>query len=184
MADRCPSPPATIALLGIGEAAAAFLGGWDRGGARIAAFDIKSAASDTAGWVEERCARFGAQHCPALPAALRDAVLVLSLVTADQAVAAARQAASHLRPGALYVDGNSCSPDSKRMAARLVEAAGGRYVDMAIMAPIARDRHRTPVLLAGPHAAEALRVLEGLGMRAEIAGEQVAKLPASRWCGR
>lgn len=175
MSDRSSPRPPSIAVLGIGEAAGAFLGGWDRRGAGIAAFDIKSAAADTAGWVEERCARFGVEHCPEVPAALRSAGLVVSLVTADQAVAAAGEAAPHLQAGALYVDGNSCSPDSKRRAARLVEAAGGRYVDMAIMAPVQRDRHRTPVLLAGPHAAEALQVLQGLGMRAEIAGDQVGQ---------
>ncbi len=175
MSDRSSPQPSGIAVLGIGEAAGAFLGGWDRRGARIASFDIKSAVADTLGWVEQRCARFGVEHCPSAAAALHGAGLVVSLVTADQAVAAAGDAASHLQAGALYVDGNSCSPDSKRRAARLVEAGGGRYVDMAIMAPVQRDRHRTPVLLAGPHAAAALRVLEGLGMRAEIAGEQVGQ---------
>lgn len=176
MADISDSTPEVVALLGIGEAAGAFLEGWDRRGWRRAStFDIKSRDAGTRGWVEERCARFGVVPCPSPAEALRDAQLVFSLVTADRALDAASEAAPYLAPGALYVDGNSCGPDTKRAAASRVEAAGARYVDMAIMAPVYPKRHLTPVLLAGPHAAAAKRVLAGLGMRPGLAGEEVGQ---------
>lgn len=176
MSDRSDSKPDVIALLGIGEAAGAFLEGWDRGGCRrIGAFDVKSDNPGTRGWVEERCARLGVADCPSPARALRDARLVVSLVTADQALQAATAAAPHLPAGALYIDGNSCGPGTKREAARRVEAAGGRYVDMAIMAPVYPKRHLTPVLLAGPHAEAASRALGRLGMRPGLAGDQVGQ---------
>jgi 3-hydroxyisobutyrate dehydrogenase-like beta-hydroxyacid dehydrogenase len=86
---------------------------------------------------------------------------------------AATAAAPYLTSGALYIDGNSCSPQTKCQAASRVEAAGGRFVDMAIMAPVHPRRHLTPVLLAGPHAEAASRVLASLGMRPDLAGDQV-----------
>jgi 3-hydroxyisobutyrate dehydrogenase-like beta-hydroxyacid dehydrogenase len=113
--------------------------------------------------------------CPSAAEALRGAQLILSLVTADQALNAATEAAPHLTSGALYIDDNSCSPQTKCQAAARVEAAGGRYVDMAIMAPVHPRRHLTPVLLAGPHADAASRALASLGMRPGVAGDQVGQ---------
>lgn len=176
MSDSFDPKPEVIALLGIGEAAGAFLDGWDRHGCRrVAAFDIKSGSQGTREWVEERCRQFVVASCPSVAEALCHAQLVLSLVTADQALVAATNAAPHLAPGVLYVDGNSCGPDTKREAASRVEAAGGRYVDMAIMAPVHPRKHLTPVLLAGPHAETARRALASLGMRPGLAGDRVGQ---------
>ena len=109
-------------------------------------------------------------------AALGGATLVVSLVTADQALAAAKAVAAHIAPGTLYVDGNSCAPGTKLAAAARIEAAGGRYVDMAVMAPVHPKRHRTPVLLSGPHVGAALTALAALGMVAEAAPGDRASL--------
>jgi 3-hydroxyisobutyrate dehydrogenase-like beta-hydroxyacid dehydrogenase len=99
--------------------------------------------------------------------------MVFCLVTADQAVAAARAAAPYLTPGAWWLDGNSCSPGAKRQAAAVIEAAGGRYVDLAIMAPIHPRLHKTPMLVSGPHASAAVQALGALGMEPSIAGGRV-----------
>lgn len=64
---------------------------------------------------------------------------------ADRAVLAARQAAPHLAPGALWLDGNSRLPGAKRRAAATIKAAGGGHVDVAIMAPVHTRMHRTPL---------------------------------------
>lgn len=176
MSDSLDPKPEVVALLGIGEAAGAFLEGWDRRGCRrVSAFDVKSDSPGTRGWVEERCRHLAVANRPSPAEALRGARLVLSLVTADQALRAATEAAPHLPAGAFYVDGNSCGPETKREAASRVEGAGGRYVDMAIMAPVYPGRHLTPVLLAGPHADAASRTLASLGMRPGLAGDQVGQ---------
>jgi 3-hydroxyisobutyrate dehydrogenase-like beta-hydroxyacid dehydrogenase len=104
---------------------------------------------------------------------LAAAGIVFCLVTADQAVAAAEAAAAHLAPGMLWLDGNSCSPGAKRQAAAVIEAARGRYVDLAIMAPIRPHLHQTPMLVSGPHADAALDVLTLMGMRPKRAGDRV-----------
>jgi 3-hydroxyisobutyrate dehydrogenase-like beta-hydroxyacid dehydrogenase len=104
--------------------------------------------------------------------------MIFCLVTADQAVVAAETAAPHLAPGALWLDGNSCSPGAKRRAATVIEAAGGRYVDLAIMAPIHPRLHRTPMLMSGPHVDAALDALDKLGMAAKRAGDRVGDASA------
>ena len=91
------------------------------------------------------------------------ASIILSVVTADQALVAARAAAAHLSPGALYCDMNSVAPDSKRAAAAVIDAAGGRYVDVAVMAPVDPAGLAVPLLLSGPHAAAGAAALRALG---------------------
>ena len=94
---------------------------------------------------------------------------MFSLVTAGQALSAARAVAAHLPAGALYLDCNSCAPQTKQQAALLIEAAGARYVDVAVMAPVHPLLHRTPLLVSGPHAEDVLIVAAALDMDARDA---------------
>ncbi len=163
-----------IAFVGFGEAGHALASSWIRpvrGTTR--AYDIKLREPTTSAIVLERCAEAGVEpHADPGPT-LGKVGLVFSLVTADQALEAARACAPHLIPGALWLDCNSCAPQTKQAAAEIVEAAGGRYVDVAVMAPVYPRRHEVPLLLSGPHAAVAAARIETLGLRPKLAGERV-----------
>lgn len=175
--ERRTAADGPIAFIGFGEAASAFASGWRDAGiaAPVTAYDIKTDSADDAvrarKWVDY--GTIGVEGAATVEAALSGAALVVSLVTADQALAAARNAAGHIARGALYCDGNSCAPGTKREAARVIEAAGGRYVDTAVMAPVHPKRHKTPLLLSGPHAADALATLTALDMNAKEAPGEV-----------
>jgi 3-hydroxyisobutyrate dehydrogenase-like beta-hydroxyacid dehydrogenase len=151
-----------IALIGFGEAGAAFAGGdW-----AATAYDVKTDK-------DADYARAGVTGCASADAALADAQAVLVLVTADQALAAAEDYAGSIAPGALWFDMNSVAPDTKRNAAEAIEAAGGRYIDVAVMAPVHPKRRDVPLLVAAPHAEEGVETLRALGfteVRA-VAGE-------------
>ena len=161
--------PARVALIGFGEAASAFVEGWRKAvSLETHAFDIKTAnpseAVRAAKWEDYR--RWGVSGADTPAGALASAGIVFSLVTADQALAAATSAAPHLEPGAFFFDCNSCSPGTKRRAAEAVTQAGGRYIDSAVMAPVHPKLHKTPLLLSGPDAEEALAVTRALDMAA------------------
>jgi 3-hydroxyisobutyrate dehydrogenase-like beta-hydroxyacid dehydrogenase len=70
--------------------------------------------------------------------------------------------------GAFFFDCDSCAPQAKARTATEVDAAGGRYVDVAVMAPVHPRLHRTPLLTSGPHAEAAAPALAALGMAAKI----------------
>ncbi|MEH0296104.1 DUF1932 domain-containing protein [Agrobacterium sp. CCNWLW71] len=123
--------------------------------------------------VEHHCCETGVEAFDDLAQALKGASVILCLVTADMALEAARSSALHLDPGALWLDGNSCAPQTKQVAAELIEAAGGHYVDVALMAPVYPKRHQVPLLLSGPHAQEADAFLRRLGMAPKIAGSRI-----------
>jgi 3-hydroxyisobutyrate dehydrogenase-like beta-hydroxyacid dehydrogenase len=161
-----------IAMVGLGEAAHAFASGWSADvRRRMRAYDLNAGRAA----VQERATGLGLGCADTPAAALPDAGAIFCLVTADQALAAAQTCARHLAPGALWLDGNSCAPDTKRKAAAVIEAAGGAYVDLAIMAPVHPRLHRTPGLVSGPHAARALGLAEALGMDWHVAGDEVGR---------
>jgi 3-hydroxyisobutyrate dehydrogenase-like beta-hydroxyacid dehydrogenase len=165
-----PLPAPRVALVGFGEAGEAFASaeGW-RGETR--AWDIAP---------ERRAAmaRCGVETADNAAEALADRAFLLSLVTADAALDAAREYAPLLPEGALWCDMNSVAPDTKREAAVAIEAAGGRYVDVAVMAPV--DKGLTvPLLLSGPHALAAQPLLEALGFtNIRLVGDEVGRASA------
>lgn len=112
--------------------------------------------------------------------ALSGAPLVLSLVTADEAaLKAAQDYAPLLSPGALWCDGNSVAPETKRAAARAVEAAGGRYVDLAGACPGSSRAAAVPLLLAGAAADDAAERLNVLGFtNLRVVGDEVGRASA------
>lgn len=142
-----------LTLVGLGEASHAFASGW--GGAvrgRLRAHDLHAGRTE----VRRRAADLGLACDETTTAALRGASAVFCLVTADQALTVAETCARHLGPGALWLDGNSCAPDTKCKAAAVIEAGGGAHVDQAIIAPVHPRLHRTPGLIAGPRCRPAL----------------------------
>ncbi|NSZ60116.1 NAD(P)-dependent oxidoreductase (plasmid) [Agrobacterium tumefaciens] len=170
-----------VGLVGFGEAAQAFVSGWRadeisrRALGDVAAFDVKvedlvsrSSLQECCNDLEVRCAEIPAE-------ALAARQVVFSLVTADKALRAATRAAPNLSKGALFLDCNSCSPNTKSKAAAVVEGAGGIYVDVAVMAPVHPARHRTVLLLSGAGAEEALAIVSKLNMNAKIAGDTVGQ---------
>jgi 3-hydroxyisobutyrate dehydrogenase-like beta-hydroxyacid dehydrogenase len=149
-----------IALIGFGEAAQAFVHGM---AASVSAYDRKTDADATRPAKLAEAAALNIALASTNAGALAGAPLVLSLVTADQALAAAEESARGITAGALFCDMNSVSPDTKRDAAARIEAAGARYVDVAVMAPVYPLRRDVPLLVAGPHATDAAAALAALG---------------------
>lgn len=162
-----------VAFIGFGEAGQAFADGWARGG--VHAFDIKTDAPETRAALLARMAGAGVTAHLSPGDALRGAAAVFCTVTADQAVVAAKAAAPVIAPGTLWFDCNSCAPDTKRAAARVIDAAGGRYVDVAVMAPVHPKRHLVPLLVSGPHGAAGIAVLQALGMQPRFVGDAVGR---------
>lgn len=151
-----------VALIGFGEAAAAFVEGLGPGRA-FSAFDIKTQAAATRAAKLADYERSGVEGCETPEEALRGASLILSLVPADQALAAAEAACPGMIPGSIYCDMNSVAPDTKRAAAAKIEQAGGRYADVAVIAPVRPELARTPLLVSGPHPHAAAGALRDLG---------------------
>ena len=115
--------------------------------------------------------------------AVRDRTVSISAVTAGECHSAAVEAAQALTPGTYYLDLNSVSPRTRLEAARAVEAAGGRYVEGAVMSPIAPRRSASPVWLGGPHAEQFLALARSLGFSgAAVYSRTIGAASAAKMC--
>ncbi|SHH29792.1 NAD(P)-dependent oxidoreductase [Marivita hallyeonensis] len=163
-----------LAFIGFGEAGSAFVRGWgDAHKGAISAYDIKSADPRTAPEIAERAAVLNVENCADAATAVASADLVFCTVTADQAGVAARTAAPHLGSGTVWLDLNSCAPETKRGSAAVIEAAGGRYVDVAVMSPVYPKLNRVPCLISGPQAAALSDTLTELPMNVRVVSDLV-----------
>ncbi|MCW1411232.1 DUF1932 domain-containing protein [Rhizobium sp. 1AS11] len=159
----------TITFIGFGEAAQAFCEGWgDTPSFGLRAYDIKTDDVSSAGAKREDYRRFGVVGCEAPSDAVDGADAVISVVTADQALAAARDVAAWISPGTFFFDCNSVAPATKQAAAEVISTAGGRYVDVAVMAPVHPALLAVPLLLSGPFAEEGETLLAELGFKGRV----------------
>ncbi len=164
----------TIAFIGFGEAGQALAGGW-RSEADMAmrAYDIKTDSERTRDAKLEDYARHGVTPASSAVEAVGGADIIVSAVTADATLDAAESVLPALGAGPLYLDINSAAPAKKRRAADRIGRAGGHYVDVAVMAPVHPDLHRTPLLIGGPGARRAEPLFAALNMNYEIISDVV-----------
>lgn len=161
-----------LALIGFGEAGSTFAraGDW---AARV--YDVKTEGNARA----EMLARYneaGVTLAESSAEAIDGASAVISVVTADQALEAARRASRNIARDAFFFDMNSVAPDTKRAAAAVVDASGGRYVDVAVMAPVNPARMGVPLLVSGPYADEGAKLLADLGFtKVRVVGTEVGR---------
>jgi 3-hydroxyisobutyrate dehydrogenase-like beta-hydroxyacid dehydrogenase len=167
-----------LALIGFGEAARAFASAFADPRPSLHAYDLKTDTSATRDAMQAAFAAHAIAGAKTSAEALAGAQAALCLVTADRALDAARAAAPHLPPGAWWFDGNSCAPQTKAGAAEVIAAGGGRYIDMAIMAPVHPKGIAVPVLLSGPGAEEAAALLRRLGFSPQPVGEHIGAASA------
>ena len=108
--------------------------------------------------------------------------LIVSAVTASQAVPVAQACAAAVKQGAWFLDFNSASPGAKQRAAGLIDGAGGRYVEGAVMTSVPPYRIKVPLLLGGRDAAELAPLLDELGFDAKVASDQLGVASAIKMC--
>ena len=172
---------ARIGIIGYGEAGRAFGAGLAGAGATVATYDILAPTPDGAG-IRANAAADGVAVCATAAQAIDGAGIVLSLVPADAARTVAIEAAGHLQAEQLFMDMNSVSPREKETGAAIVEAAGARYVEATIMAPVVENGVASEVLLAGPAAAQAQEILAPYGMVLAVVGDRFGAAAAVKLC--
>jgi 3-hydroxyisobutyrate dehydrogenase-like beta-hydroxyacid dehydrogenase len=114
--------------------------------------------------------------------AVGGAELVISAVTASQAVPVGAACAPGLRAGTYFLDLNWAAPGAKIRAAEAVNAAGARYVEGAVMTSVPPYRLRVPLLLGGPDAAALEPLLNTLGFTGRVADVRLGVASATKMC--
>jgi 3-hydroxyisobutyrate dehydrogenase-like beta-hydroxyacid dehydrogenase len=107
---------------------------------------------------------------------------MISAVTASQAVPVAQACMAAIKQGSWFLDFNSASPGAKQRAAALIDGAGGRYVEGAVMTSVPPYRIKVPLLLGGGSARELAPLLVTLGFDAKVASDELGVASAVKMC--
>jgi 3-hydroxyisobutyrate dehydrogenase-like beta-hydroxyacid dehydrogenase len=170
-----------VGLVGYGEVGRILAEDLRAQGIDVVAYDLRQ--EGTAGAVMREHAQRHGVWLASNHAALADrAELIVSAVTASQTEAVAEAVATGVRSGAIFLDFNSASPSAKQRAAAAIEAAGGRYVEGAVMTSVPPYRIAVPLLLGGPHAADVLPPLNAIGFAARYASDKLGVASATKMC--
>jgi len=109
--------------------------------------------------------------------------LVISAVTAAQNLDAARSVLSGVERDAWFLDLNSVSPATRQSVADIVQHAGGRYVEAAIMSPIHSEGIASPMLAGGPYARAFVPIAQGLGFsQMKVCSDRIGLASATKMC--
>jgi 3-hydroxyisobutyrate dehydrogenase-like beta-hydroxyacid dehydrogenase len=170
-----------IGLVGYGEVGRILAEDLRKADVKVSAYDIKL-GGDQAGTLRKHAAALGVALSSSHAELTTQADLIVSAVTASQAVPVANACAPGVKKGAWFLDFNSASPGAKRRAAALIDTAGGRYVEGAVMTSIPPYRLKVPLLLGGSSAKELAPLLVKLGFNAKVASEQLGVASAVKMC--
>jgi 3-hydroxyisobutyrate dehydrogenase-like beta-hydroxyacid dehydrogenase len=172
----------SIALIGYGEVGTIFGRALAAGGARVAAYDVLVRDPAHAATLAQRARNDGVRLASSATDAVADAGIVIIAVTASATRAAVESTIGALARRALCLDVNSASPATKIACGERVDAAGGRYVEAAVMTSVPPYGLAVPMLLGGPHAADALPRLDALGFEASVASATLGVASATKMC--
>jgi 3-hydroxyisobutyrate dehydrogenase-like beta-hydroxyacid dehydrogenase len=171
-----------VALIGFGEVGGTFGKDLVAAGIGVSTFDILFCNEKARGGMLSKALAAKVTPADDLGRAIRDSELVISVVTASSASAVAREAANILRPGQFYLDANSVSPETKGKMAADVDKSGAYFVEAAVMAPVAPQRLKVPMLLGGSRSAELASALQEIGMDATPVSERIGVASAIKMC--
>lgn len=175
-----------VAIIGFGEVGGIFGPDFVARGIDVSVFDILLASERHRAQMRAKAQNCGVKAEDNLRDCLHKADLVISAVTASSALDVAREAASILTGGQIFLDINSVSPETKRKASTFIESnsrsGGGRFVEGAVMAAVPGKRLKVPMLLGGVHAVTASESLQMLGMDTRTVSDQIGVASAVKMC--
>ncbi|WP_145144745.1 NAD(P)-dependent oxidoreductase [Roseomonas gilardii] len=170
-----------IAIIGYGEVGSIFARDLRAAGVtEIVAFDPAFADPDSK--ASRNAGQAGQAPASSPLEAVREADLVIVAVTAGSDLDAMRSIAAGLGHAPFVLDVNSVSPGTKREAAAIVEAAGGRYVEAAVMTSVPPKGLRSPMLLGGPHATPFAASMAACDMALTVFSEEIGRASSVKMC--
>jgi 3-hydroxyisobutyrate dehydrogenase-like beta-hydroxyacid dehydrogenase len=171
-----------FALIGFGEAGSILGQDLAAAGRNVVMYDILLDSPANRQSMLERARGANVRAAASISAAIAEAQVVISAVTASSSADVAAAAAQSLRAGQVLLDINSVSPGKKRSNAAIVEATGADYVEAAVMAPVPPQRLRVPMLLGGKRAEALAGDLRAIGMNTNAISDEIGVASAVKMC--
>jgi 3-hydroxyisobutyrate dehydrogenase-like beta-hydroxyacid dehydrogenase len=160
--------------VGFGEVASRFGEALTESGALVLAYDVLLDRSDGAQALTARARGKPPAFIP-LAKMLATVDIVLSTVTTDVALAAARSCVPYLRKGQAFVDLNATAPAVKREIATVIAPTGAEFVEGAILPAVGVMGAKSQVLVCGASATRVAGTLNAAGLNFKPYGEEIGR---------
>jgi 3-hydroxyisobutyrate dehydrogenase-like beta-hydroxyacid dehydrogenase len=171
-----------VGLVGYGEVGRILAEDLRQQDVKVAAYDIKLRSDQTGRLLRDHAGQHGVTLAASHAELAAQSDFIVSAVTASQAVPVARACAAAVRKGAWFLDFNSASPGAKQRAAAMIDGAGARYVEGAVMTSVPPYRIKVPLLLGGGSAATLAPLLVELGFAAKVTSDRLGVASAVKMC--
>jgi len=162
-----------VTIIGFGEAGPVFGKQMRSAGFTVTAWDKLQADASTAAQQIARTRSMGITPGKSLLDAVSAADLIISTVTASQALTAAIQAKVGLREGSYWLDLNSVSPSTKRAIHKIVSGTGVLFTEGVAMDTVPSKGAQVPILLCGPESQSISLLLNGAGLNTRSVSESL-----------
>jgi len=140
-----------IAILGLGEAGPVFGKALKDSGMQVYTYDKLQDSSHREQQLE-KAHGLGIEPADSAAMAIKNADLIISTVTASEAVEAAEMASGGINKHTHWLDLNSVSPATKAEIANIVQQKGGSFTEGVAMDTVPAKGLQVPILLCGPYA--------------------------------
>lgn len=165
-----------IGLLGLGEVGTAYGLGMVREGATIKGYDIRfENLKDMP--LFDRCKEGGISLAKTPRELIEGCDLIMANTTSHASVSTAEMAKPFLKPGQIYIDGNSAIPTVKHEIDALLKGCC-EFVDGCTMNNPTQLGTKCPVVVSGPMAQKAADILNGYGMNTICLGDKIGQASA------
>ncbi len=163
-----------IGIVGYGEAGSAFARALAGQGAVVWAFDKAWGESASGPPLKDHADDHNIRFC-SLADLLTSADIVLSTVTTDAALDAARACMADLGAHQYYCDLNSTTPAIKVELDGLIGSTGAMFVEGAILGAVGVTGGRTKILLGGVHAQALSETLNKFELETSAYSKEIGK---------
>jgi 3-hydroxyisobutyrate dehydrogenase-like beta-hydroxyacid dehydrogenase len=153
-----------ITIIGFGEAGPVFGKTLSNANFSVSAWDKLQADPGTADAQIAKTKSFAIATGASVNEAVSSADLIISTVTASQALIAAEQAADGLRAGSHWLDLNSVSPTTKQAIHDVVSKKDVLFTEGVAMDTVPSKGARVPILLCGPQSQSLSQLLNDAGL--------------------
>lgn len=167
-----------VGFIGFGEAASCMLEGLPREGVKIAAYDKFAFVEPQGEIIMAKAEKADVELKKTLEELVDNSDFIFCAVSANAAIPLAMAAKPFLKEGQYYVDMNSTSPATKMSIRDIIAETKAKYVEVAIMAPIASYGCKVPIFACGDGAKEFREIFNNIGMNVSYLGKKVGKASA------
>lgn len=168
-----------LGFIGFGEAAFCICDGLkDEGVTGMVAYDTMMDCAPNGELINRRAAQANVTLLPSTEDVVTRSEIIILSVPSTYVLDACRSAVSVLRPGQIFADVSTTTPNTKMQEWEMVKNTGVLFSDSAMLGSLPLSRHKVPIVSSGNGAVAFRDALTPYGMNIEVTGDNPGEASA------